>query len=207
MLKRYEEARAVAPVLRTLSPSLRVDMQQFEAASTPADRHVAGLRLLLRTPGLRATVKGLEDDVEAAQTDLPRTFDHMFRRNWWCSVEHGEIDKPAPSPAIVELLLYSGGTIPPPAFLSSDEVTAARQELAAMDALGPAPNYLAAEAVKWAKARPADLDAAEALAHAVEGTRWGCTDNNTTASSRAAFQTLHQLFPKTEWARKTKYWY
>ena len=61
--------------------------------------------------------------------------------------------------------------------------------------------------MKWAVARPSDQDAAEALAHAVEGTRWGCADTTTTAASRAAFQTLHRLFPKTEWARKTKYWY
>jgi hypothetical protein len=76
-----------------------------------------------------------------------------------------------------------------------------------MAALGAAPTYLAREAVKWAVGRPTDQDAAEALAHAVEGTRWGCTDDKTTAASRSAFQTLQRLFPKTEWARKTKYWY
>jgi len=77
----------------------------------------------------------------------------------------------------------------------------------ALSALGTAPTYLAREAVKWAVASPADMDAAEALAQAVEGTRWGCADGTTTAASRAAFQTLHRLFPKTEWARKTRYWY
>jgi hypothetical protein len=82
-----------------------------------------------------------------------------------------------------------------------------QRERQAMAALGTAPNYLAAEAVKWAKSRPTDLDAAEALAHAVEGTRWGCTDKGSTPASRAAFQTLHQLFPRSEWAQRTRYWY
>jgi hypothetical protein len=73
--------------------------------------------------------------------------------------------------------------------------------------MGPAPTYLAIEAVKWAKARPNDPDAAEALAHAVEAGRWGCTDATTRPASRSAFQTLHRLFPTSEWARRTKYWY
>jgi hypothetical protein len=77
----------------------------------------------------------------------------------------------------------------------------------ALAALGPSATYLATEAVTWAKSRPQDPDAAEALAHAVEGTRWACGNEKSSAASQAAFQTLHRLFPKSEWARKTKYWY
>jgi hypothetical protein len=38
-------------------------------------------------------------------------------------------------------------------------------------------------------------------------TSWRCGDANVSAHSRTALQTLHTLFPQTEWARKTKYWY
>lgn len=206
MLKRDDEALAVAPIVASLSSSLAVDMKAFETAVAPQDRHLAGLRLLLRTPGLRANVKGLEDDEDYAHKDLSRSFDHTFRRNWWCGFDEGEKDKSYDGSQVLEWL-YEKGSVPYPGFLSKEEIAATERERAALVSLGSAPTYLAAEAVKWANARPADLDAAEALSHAVEGTRWGCTDALSTTASRNAFQTLHRLFPKSEWARKTKYWY
>jgi hypothetical protein len=206
MLKQDDQALAVAPVLRSLSPSLRADLERFEAAPAAEERRNAGLGLLLRTPGLRASVTGMEDDEDYAHRQLPRAFDHVFRRNWWCSFAPGGPERRPPDSEVIALL-YADGAVPYPAFLSADERAENERELSAITALGTAPNYLAGEAVKWAVARPSDVDAAEALAHAVEGTRWGCTDEKTTAASRTAFQTLHRLFPKTEWALKTKYWY
>jgi hypothetical protein len=205
MLNREDAALAVAPVLRTLSPGTAADVKAFEAAA-PADRHIAGLRLLLRTPGLRADVTGLEDDQDYQERELSRDFDHTFRRNWWCAFTTKPQGGVGPDGEIVTLLYKSRADMSP-SFLSADERAAVQREREALAAIGAAPNYLAAEAVTWAQARPSDLDAAEALAHAVEGTRWGCTDRRTTAASRAAFQTLHKLFPKSVWAQKTKYWY
>jgi hypothetical protein len=208
MLKRDREALAIAPILRALSPALGSDMARFESAVSAEDRHIAGLRLVLRTPGLRAGVIGVEDEAEYAERQPARKFDHLFRRNWWCSFadDARPSERWTPNSELIELL-YTGRSIGVPSFLSADERAAAEREVNAMSALGTAPTYLAREAVKWAVARPSDTDAAEALAHAVEGTRWGCTDQSTTPASRSAFQTLHRLFPRTEWARKTRYWY
>jgi hypothetical protein len=205
LLKRDDAALAVAPVLRELSPAAAADVRAYETA-TPADRHIAGLRLLLRTPGMHATVRGVEDDQDYVQKGLSRTFDHTFRRNWWCAIP-ATSDKFPPVESGLPALLDAAESVAYPAFLSADDRAAVERELASLAALGPAPNYLAAEAVAWAKSRPADRNAAEALALAVEGTRWGCGDDTTTRASRAAFQTLHQLFPRSEWARRTKYWY
>jgi len=205
MLNRGDAALAVAPVLRALSPGAAADLKAFEAAA-PADRHIAGLRLLLRTPGLRADVTGLEDDQDYQERELSRDFDHVFRRNWWCAFTTKDKGGVGPDGEVVALLYKSRDEMSP-SFLSADERAALQREHEALAAIGTAPNYLAAEAVAWALARPSDPDAAEALAHAVEGTRWGCTNPRTTAASRAAFQTLHKLFPKTVWAQKTKYWY
>ena len=206
MLKRSDEARAVAPILGALSRSVAADMRRYAAATGPEDSHIAGLRVLLRTPGLRAAVKGIEDDADQGEKELSREFDHLFRRNWWCGFDKGEFDRSDANSQILRLA-YHEGDVPYPAFLSAGEIAAAKAEWSALIAVGPAPNYLAGEAVKWARARPTDLDAAEALAHAVEGTRWGCGDKGTTAASRTAFQTLHKLFPRSEWAQKTRYWY
>jgi len=206
LLGRDEAALAVAPVLRSLSPSAAADVQKFEGAAA-ADRHIAGLRLVLRTPGLRANVTGIEDEDDYKARELSRDVDH-FRRNWWCAFVQDKGDASSlESESALLTLLYDSGGVPAPAFVSADEQAAATRERATLATLGPSPNYLAAEAVKWAKARPTDQDAAEALARAVEGTRWGCGNAQTSAASKAAFQTLHQLFPKSEWAQKTKYWY
>jgi hypothetical protein len=209
MLDRMDEALKVAPVLRTLSPSAAADVRRFESAA-PADRHIAGLRLILRTPGLRANVVGVEDDLEGGQ-GLSRSFDHLFQRNWWCafSPSGGKPDWPS-APLDSEILssLYRSAAVPGPLFLSSEERADLRRERDVLAKTGAGSMYLADQAVEWAKSRPKDLDAAEALAHAVEGTRWaGCADDKVSASSRSAFQTLHKLFPQSEWALKTKYWY
>jgi hypothetical protein len=206
LLHRDDDARRVAPVLRSLSPNLSADLQRFESATTDADRHVAGLAVVLRTPGLRANVRGLEDDEDYFRRGVARSFDHTFRRNWWCEFPKAEPDAPQPDSQVLALV-YPSGEVPYPAFLSAAERAATERERAALAALGPAPNYLANEAVTWARTRPTDSQAAEALAHAVEGTRWGCGDEKTSAASRLAFQTLHNVFPKSEWALKTKYWY
>jgi hypothetical protein len=206
MLKKHDEAMAVALVLKSLAPALRADLARFESAVGSNARHIAGLRLLLRTPGLRASVIGIEDDQDLRLSQPRRTFDHTFRRNWWCSFAADGSEKRTPKSELIALL-YPDGTVPYPAFLSGGELEQTERELSALGALGAAPKYLANEAVQWARARPSDIDAAEALAHAVDGIHWGCADDNTMVASRTAFQTLHKLFPKSEWARKTKYWY
>jgi hypothetical protein len=207
LLRRDDAAVAVAPVLRSLSPPVRADVERFEAAPTPEARRIAGLRLLLRTPGIRANVKGLEDDNDYyTQRELRRQFDHVFQRDWWCGADRDGYERERADSELIEVL-YGGKEVPFPAFVTAVEQAAVQRERAAILALGAAPTYLAREAVKWAQAQPADAGAAEALAHAVEGTRWGCTDRQSSAASRAAFQTLHRLFPRSEWARKTRYWY
>jgi hypothetical protein len=206
VLGRNDEAVRLVPVLKDLSPPLIKDLEVFERAETPDARHRAAIALLLRTPGLHARVQGLEDDWWYARGEAARELDHTFRRNWWCGPDDPNADATV-ADSETSALLFGSNEVPPPAFLTPAERTAAARERTALGALGPGPNYLADEAVKWARARPQETDAAEMLALAVEGTRWGCTDARTTAASRRAFQTLHRLFPETEWARRTKYWY
>ena len=113
-----------------------------------------------------------------------------YRDNWWCASG----DEPAPDP----------GPLP---FLSAADRTAAASERARLRKLGTAPNHLAREAVRLATARPDDPKAPEALALAVRATRYGCGDSDTGAASRRAFELLHQRYPKTEWAKRTPYWF
>lgn len=207
LLGRYADSGRVLPVLEQLAPAMRSDLRRFAAAATDDDRHIATIMLLLRTPGLDTRVRGMDDTASFPIATPSRRLDHALRRNWWCGADpHGRLSG-APPESDVLSLLYPDGLIPYPSFLTADERKSTEQEMAALSAIGPAPNYLSTAAVKWARARPNDIDAAEALARAVEGGRWGCGDQKTSQTSRRAFQVLHQLFPKTEWARRTKYWY
>ena len=210
LLRRYDAALSVLTRLRDLAPELAPDLERFAAASSDLDRHLAAVRLLLRTPGMRPSVRGLDDSESYTRAEPARLFEHVLRRNWWCDFDGTSQRRDASvSQGRNETLaiVYRDGPLPFPEFLSADERAQSEREVAAIAKLGAASDYLADEAVKWARARPRDLDAAEALAHAVEGARWSCEYQRNSAAARRAFETLHRLFPQSEWAKKTKYWY
>ena len=96
--------------------------------------------------------------------------------------------------------------IPVPEFLRGSK-TLSISQLAALQALGTAPNYLCRMAIAWAEKNPADPRSPEALHLAVRSTRYGCTDKETGRWSKAAYDLLHQRYPNTTWAKNTKYWF
>ena len=71
--------------------------------------------------------------------------------------------------------------------------------------LPPAPEYLASQTVEWVRNNPNDPRAPEALHLAVHAVRYGC--GAAKGASKAAFQLLHEKYPESGWAKKTKYWY
>jgi len=157
---------------------------------------------------MHANVQGLDDDFSYEIGEPSRRLDYMMRRDWWCTLgdpatARKEWNWPSDS-ALIALL----GTSPQlPEFLTAGERSALALEMKALAALGPAPDYLTREAIDWARARPNDIDAAEALARAVAGARSRCEGLRKRELSRQAFQLLHRLFPQTTWATQTKYWY
>jgi hypothetical protein len=207
LLRRDEAGLAAVDIWRTLEPSVAARFTPYVDAADAEARHRAGILMLVRYPRAQAYPTA----AAGAATYTNREIEHVGI-NWWCGATVNQdtgvsgMYRTAWVSAVPEIVSLK--TAPDtPAFLTDAERTAAQAELEAMAALGTAPNYLADEAVAWARAAPQDVRAAEALARAVEGTRWGCTDDKTGAASRRAFQTLHRLFPKSTWAARTKYWY
>jgi hypothetical protein len=94
-----------------------------------------------------------------------------------------------------------------PDFLSDAQKSAAGAELKRLSAVGPAPNYLVAQAIRWANINADDPRAPEALHLAVRATRYGCKDEKTGSFSKQAYDALHKKYPESAWAQKTKYWY
>jgi hypothetical protein len=199
VLRRPRAGLRVAQVLKQLAPTLRADLDRYTAAPSEEARHRAGILLLLRTPGMDANVLGIESDVTYGERGPARRFDHVFKSNWWCGLA-------GPHETISEV--FGSQPSPFPMFVSAAERTALERERLDLSAAGAGRAYLAAQAISWANDASADAAAAEALALAVEGWRWSyCQDEKPSDLPRRAFATLHRLFPASEWARRTKYWY
>jgi hypothetical protein len=88
-------------------------------------------------------------------------------------------------------------------------------ELGELSKVRSGPRLLSEAAVQWAKSSNfltrwfgRDRLLPETLHLAVRSTRYGCRRAGGHAEySRAAFVQLHQLFPESEWTRKTPYWF
>lgn len=103
--------------------------------------------------------------------------------------------------------LYPDHVVPYPSFVSTAQQRVVEQELAALDATGHATRFLATAALDWARERPRDPEAAEALSRIVVLWRRACRDAADFELSRRSFQTLHRQFKNSEWAKQTPFWY
>jgi hypothetical protein len=208
VLRRDAEALRIAPVLRELAPKLGADIDRFVNAANADERHAAGVFLFLRTPGMHAMLETPEDDF-SYKVDNPDTeFDRLLHRNWWCEldlrIQNGKVGEGSS-----ELLglLYQSNRVPAPSFLSVEERAAADREMKALAAVHSMRSYLGAEALTWVRTKPRGIDVAEALAQTVQGWRFGCGDDGKWDIARQAFNTLQRLFPQSDAANRTKYWY
>jgi hypothetical protein len=202
MLNRADAGKRAAAVLRTLVPALRADLIRYASAPTDDARRRAGVLTLLRTPSLSINVAGVDDNDSYTGGDVRRRFGHAYPRNWWCDVKD-EVGNGAAS------LVTGPGRPLSPRFLSEAERAAAERERTSFTATEAPRAFLIREAVAWAETRRTDPEAAEALALSIEGWRWSPCSYDAPKSDlpRRAFALLHGLFPASEWAKKTKYWY
>lgn len=197
------------PLVREHWPELAAEVDEFGALSDRSAQRFALAWLILRHPGIRPYVGA------STKREDPIGEIDALRENWWCS-----FDAMAPMHTANYLKRIGAGSefygINPPrpknqpgdlSFLSDAEKSAAEAELARLEKIPAAPSYLGDVAVNFARAHPDDPRVPEALHLAVRSTRLGCTDDQNTKHSKAAFQLLHRNYPRSDWAAKTKYWY
>jgi hypothetical protein len=196
---------AFASTLKELQPSLQPELDRYINAATPDDRRFAAVLFLAHTPGATPYLSPFATEWSYIADQPRRTF--SGGETWWCpSGDPSESERALTSGAGVIGALYQGA-VPYPSFLSAADQATTQRQLRAVASAGPARNFIAAEAIRWAQLRPKDLQAAEALSIAVNGWRRGCGDAVKTDLPRRAFALLHRQFPNSEWAKKTKYWY
>jgi hypothetical protein len=97
-----------------------------------------------------------------------------------------------------------------PRFVDAALRARAHAESQRLDALVADESTFRAEQVAlWARAHRDDPRVPEDLHRAVLNTKYSCYElrAGATAASKKAWKALHDLFPKSPWTRKTKYWY
>jgi len=208
-LQRADAGLRVAPVLVELAPALRADLNRYINAPNADDRRVAGSYLLLRTPGMHVVLDTPDDDVSYRVKDEPTTeFDRLLHRNLWCDVDKRLASgKRGVGTSEIIGLLYPDRRVPAPSFITVEERAAAEREMREIAALGAMRSYLGTDALKWARDKRRDVDAAEALALTVQQWHFGCGDDDKWDIARQAFAALHRQFPQSAAAKRTPYWY
>jgi hypothetical protein len=186
----------IAGAVESSTPELRPIVAQWQSAATSEEKRFAAAFLLLRRPEARPYLKpGISRHSKPGSLD-------RYRDNWWCPVD---IMQPIQRQADEESRRLVLPT-PIPAFLESDSERAA-EEIAQLERQGNAAEFLGRIALSWAKDHHEDPRVPEALHHVVVATHLGCADIGTTEVSKAAYQILHRNYPKSEWAKRTPFWY
>jgi hypothetical protein len=204
-------AHQLVPVLASLAPDLAPLLQSFDSADSAELRRFASTFLLLHSPEFHPYVSS-----GIGRETLPGKIDN-YRDNWWCSLKspkdaiEGDYESAGYYYGFTRLdgplanLYVTNGQLHP-AFLTDTERQTAEVEWTALTKFERASDWLAKETLTFAKAHPDDPRIAEALHLVVRVTRYSC-DGGSTSNSKAAFQLLHKRYPKSEWAKKTPYWY
>ncbi|MDQ4123412.1 MAG: hypothetical protein M3209_18405 [Acidobacteriota bacterium] len=183
----------LAGQLLRVAPEFRPFFNGYLAAKTLSERQNTVTYILLKLPALRP-------EVESGYGRLnPITEIDNYRDNWWCTPFDYQYDNKGEKVALAQL--------PSPTFLTEEQIREAKIEREQIKKLGDSSTYLARRAVEFAQRAPADARLPESLHLAVRATRYGCQDCETGKWSKQAHDILKAHFSRSEWAKKTPYWF
>ena len=131
--------------------------------------------------------------------------------SWWCQLTEPPVNTETNQGDEHQ---FAGWRLPV-MFTPSDKVLTAADRESAKDQVrrlhqkGSAASFLAPIIFSWAKSHPRDSLVPQALHRVVVITRYGCArgDPSTQAISKAAFDLLHNQYPKSPWTAGTPYWF
>jgi hypothetical protein len=207
LLGEEQTALELVSSLEPIAPLLSADLGSYARAGSVNARKFAAAYLILRYPGLRPYVAA----GVGRTTPLNRIDD--FKDNWWCSLDVilgskislNNVSWTIPAQSAAGIRAYAN--VNAPRFLTTADRQATDQERAQLRRRAAAPNYLGDQVIAWARSHPTDPRVPEALHLTVKASRFGCGDQTTGKVSRTAFEMLHLRYPRSEWSKKTPYWY
>lgn len=203
--------KELSPVVAEAHPEMKPYLASVQQQDNPESRRFALVFTILHFPGIQPFVdNGLPRTTAFARID-------DYRNNWWC-YELGAAPDSADyigqySPENPERTFRLAE--PYPAFLTAAARKQADAQWTALQKFGDSDVALAREVVTYAKSHLQDPRVPEALHLAVRATRYSCSAGVYMYGakkagrnySREAYTLLHKNFPKSEWARKTPYWF
>lgn len=197
LLDRADAAASVAPALGELLPETALYAEKYLALQAPEERAFYATYALLKLPGLEPYVR------EGAGRDDPPGELNSFRDNWWCADA-----SLAPEDTEQRGIPFGYSLLKKPAFVTPEMERKAAEESASLARQGSGTVALCARVLDWAQKSPGDPLVPEALHRAVVATKLGaCKDEESSRYSKRVFQLLHKSYPKSEWAKKTPYYY
>jgi hypothetical protein len=205
LLDDSDSAAKLQAVLQDADPPLWKAMEPFRSGTGAAEKHFVALFIILGNPGMKPSVQqGLLRSATLGELD-------NYRDNWWCT-DMGMGSNWGQSFAVYDKdvnLKFADRDpdFPFPAWLTAEQKSAAIAQWGTLSGTGTAPNYLTSQVLAYAKEHPQDPRVPQALHLAVRSTRFGCTNVETSKLSKAAYDFLHEHYPQSEWAAKTKYYY
>ncbi len=185
-------------------PQMRSYIEQYDRADSVQARRFALVFMVMQFPEMEPFVNALGMS--------PLVSPGISSGSWWCydvgaDQEHRSYQSAFWSNASGTQSKPKVAVPPAPSWLTPAEREAGEREWRKLSAIGAAPLYFAPAVLDWAKAHPDDPRVPEALHYFVRATRFGCVDNSIGLYSRKAFDLLHRKYPKSEWTKKTPYWF
>lgn len=214
------------------NPELKAAFAKVAAEHPKLSAQRQRLLTILRNPrfGILVNTSSYGEAVEITSENFAvlDQYDHNDK-NWWCPLETdrqlgilhddynsesglAEVDGYYASnlKLVLEQQLITDAAAKRQALLSKHPLTKLidAKELTALSRMASAPKQLAEAAIKWAKASKGDDGAPEALALAVQATRYGCNWHGRHGTySKTAQELLKAKFPTAVWATQTPYWF
>ncbi|MDR3746563.1 MAG: hypothetical protein P4M04_00140 [Acidobacteriota bacterium] len=201
-------ARELEPHLLAKFPQVRSYIEQYDRADSAQARRFALVFMVMRFPGMEAFVNAMG----MGEAISKGTSNAISSGSWWCydvgaDQQHSSYQSVLWSDAS-GTQSKAGVALPPaPLWLAPAEKERGEREWRKLSQIGAAPMYFAPTVLDWAKAHPDDPRVPEALHYFVRATRYGCVDKSIGPYSREAFNLLHRKYPKSEWTKKTPYWF
>jgi hypothetical protein len=193
VLQNREVANRIAPDVLQLAPEMKQVFEPYLNAKTEKEKDRAALYVMLNYTSLSPLLTtGIPELTSSGDAEF------YFESAWWCTPSNTEYnykeERDVPK------------TVSKPVFLSAPQIDAARQERAALIALGDGRTYLGKRAIEWAKESPKDPRIPEALFIAAEANKpykYGCKAwEGDQEIEKEAAAILLDRYSQSSWAAK-----
>lgn len=209
LLGKFAIADQIASQTMQLNPVLADTIQLSIKTSVLDERQKLLISALLDYPelkplfNLRNTWDPVIDDYEdrAFEITSRKIINSAYERLFWCAqvtINKGFNDD--------EEKIF-GSQTPMVNLLTSEQKQELASEEAIIKTLPDGAQWIAKTTAQLAKKHPKDPHYAKLLAKSVEITRTANCYDHASYASKQAFLALHQLFPMSKWAKRTKYYY